>query len=1548
MRDGFIRKKVQKVVSKTGVQINPDGQQMRGAKRRARRPWPWIACCGSPSARPPRRPPGQGAAPAAAFLAALFLAVLAPSEACASLEYPTIVSSVNWGAGGIPSAYPFGLAIEEIDGHPYAFVVNTQSPALTILNITDPASPRIASTGIGNYFASSGMAIAYIGGVPHALVSHGHGLATFDVSDPAGPVLVSDARNGTDGFTRLRYAADVSAAAIGNGTYAFVASSGYGGTNPVRGGVQIVDITDPANPAPASALSDVGRIIAVNTAVIGGHTYLVYMQGWESAIRLANVTDPANPVKLSRLGDNDWTKFSDARAVPVAEIGGKTYALPTGKFDSGFTMVNIANPSSPSAVSAPADGTGGFTSIHRTSGADIAFIEGRPYAFIMTRDDGFQVANLTKPAGPTPVSALQVGERGLTGIGHTEVKVAIIGGKTYAVVSSYFGGPASYGGTGSGAVEIIDVTPDHTGPTLDRATTISRSEVALHFSEDLLRIGPEDLAVADPNGTSVRVDSVRNGGNGTAVMFLDPAPAAIPVTIGARAGHGIVDTSENPLLAGNLPITASPDKTLPEFRKAVINRDTGILSMAFSEAIINATGKINLTGVSIHDGQGDRFRLTGANITGAGHVTGQDIVPLGQHEHNHTHDGPLAGSSVIHVRLAADLSRAALAMDLPLLDVEAGAVWDLAENPNAASSDAEIEIVDDTEPVLVSAALNDGTGVLSLTFSESIINATGKIDLGRMSVSDGGADSFQLTGAGIVGAGAVTPHGAVPRDSHEHDHNRHGPLEGSSTIRVLLTAEQFEGTLAMDMPLLDVEAGAVWDLAENPNTGSLGAEIGIVDGTEPVLASAALDDGTGVLSLTFPEPIINATGKIDLGKILVHDGQAAPFPLTGARIIEAGAAAEPGTAPPDMHPDDHGHLAGIPTIHILLDRTQRQDALALDPLLLDILAGAVWDLAENPNAASLDFGIGVTDGTGPELLSASLNDGTGALLLAFSEAIDGAAGSMDPGRISVHDGRASPLPLTGAAMEAAGPALNVTLTGAQLRDALALDSLLLDIGEGAVRDLAGNPNAESAGLEIVVTDGTGPELRSAAYTTGDGTLIVTFSEPLGSAVNLTRLHVRDSGESTGGVTLTGAIESVAGNTLTVALTATQQADVAALSAPELDIEQDAVSDLNDNGIAASPDGAITVIGSTPDADAGDGQTVDGGTQVTLDGSGSSDPNGDPLTYSWRQTSGSPTVSLEGADTATASFTAPQVASDTTLVFELTVSDGRYGDTDTVRITVRSPVGPPIKNTPPVADAGRDQTVRVGDTVTLRGSGSDRDGDSLTYSWTQASGPAAALSSGTATSPTFTAPPVASDTALVFRLTVSDGTDSSADTVRITVRNAVKEITSSGGSGGSRGGGGGGGGAPAEIITDVRVYSVSWDCAAGSVAVTAGPDTNQLSVGIRTSSAGERPVARAGGELPGTGSFTSAIAGADEFVVVEASLSYEGDQVITKIVNLEQCAGTAVLDRYEPPQQVAPEPEPRGLCSDGREPALRDGSRLLCLFPGTFETLSERGWSLARP
>jgi hypothetical protein len=73
----------------------------------------------------------------------------------------------------------------------------------------------------------------------------------------------------------------------------------------------------------------------------------------------------------------------------------------------------------------------------------------------------------------------------------------------------------------------------------------------------------------------------------------------------------------------------------------------------------------------------------------------------------------------------------------------------------------------------------------------------------------------------------------------------------------------------------------------------------------------------------------------------------------------------------------------------------------------------------------------------------------------------------------------------------------------------------------------------------------------------------------------------------------------------------------------------------------------------------------------LDGSQSSDADGDSLDYAWTQTSG-PGVTLSNAGSAIAQFTAPSVDSDTMLQFRLSVTDpGGLGDTSTVTVTVTS-------------------------------------------------------------------------------------------------------------------------------------------------------------------------------------------------------------------------------------------------------------------------------------
>ena len=75
-----------------------------------------------------------------------------------------------------------------------------------------------------------------------------------------------------------------------------------------------------------------------------------------------------------------------------------------------------------------------------------------------------------------------------------------------------------------------------------------------------------------------------------------------------------------------------------------------------------------------------------------------------------------------------------------------------------------------------------------------------------------------------------------------------------------------------------------------------------------------------------------------------------------------------------------------------------------------------------------------------------------------------------------------------------------------------------------------------------------------------------------------------------------------------------------------------------------------------------------GDTITLDGSQSSDPDNDTLTYSWEQSQGE-TILLLDATTNIIRFTAPQVQQPTSFSFELTVNDGEFEDTTQVTFRV---------------------------------------------------------------------------------------------------------------------------------------------------------------------------------------------------------------------------------------------------------------------------------------
>lgn len=123
----------------------------------------------------------------------------------------------------------------------------------------------------------------------------------------------------------------------------------------------------------------------------------------------------------------------------------------------------------------------------------------------------------------------------------------------------------------------------------------------------------------------------------------------------------------------------------------------------------------------------------------------------------------------------------------------------------------------------------------------------------------------------------------------------------------------------------------------------------------------------------------------------------------------------------------------------------------------------------------------------------------------------------------------------------------------------------------------------------------------------------------------------------------------------------------------------------------------------PTADAGPDQVVNEGTLVTFDGSESSD-NVLIIGYEWSFTDGVP-VSLRGVDPSY-DFNNPGV-----FVVTLTVTDSS-GNIDTDNMTVEV-----IDITPPIANAGPDQTVEEGTVVIFNGSASLDNVGIVNWTWT---------------------------------------------------------------------------------------------------------------------------------------------------------------------------------------------------------------------------------------
>jgi hypothetical protein len=205
---------------------------------------------------------------------------------------------------------------------------------------------------------------------------------------------------------------------------------------------------------------------------------------------------------------------------------------------------------------------------------------------------------------------------------------------------------------------------------------------------------------------------------------------------------------------------------------------------------------------------------------------------------------------------------------------------------------------------------------------------------------------------------------------------------------------------------------------------------------------------------------------------------------------------------------------------------------------------------------------------------------------------------------------------------------------------------------------------------------------------------------------------------------------------------------------------------------------VTWVNQPPVANAASSPTVNAGDMITLDGSGSTDPDDGIASYQWTQLTGPP-VSLSTPDAALSTFIAPNVPrAGQTFTFQLIVTDNSG-----LKSTATCTVNVQWVDTPPVVNAGNNVYILSKDQATkvITGTATDADGDSLTFTWSEGD---TQLVAGVVNSDGTAPLALASVSALsigahTLTLTVNDGYVTASKTMLLTLENSPPTIAPTG-------------------------------------------------------------------------------------------------------------------------------------------------------------------------
>ena len=596
--------------------------------------------------------------------------------------------------------------------------------------------------------------------------------------------------------------------------------------------------------------------------------------------------------------------------------------------------------------------------------------------------------------------------------------------------------------------------------------------------------------------------------------------------------NAVQDTSSNGIAAANVSLAKAADNTAPTLSSASIHEGTGAWTVTFSEIVSagSASGTVMYVGESSTYDSDTDVALTVPSLAASSSGT------LGE----------------------ADRQKV-IAMGTPSVYVVANAVKDTSDRQFAATAGVGASITQDTTPPALDSNtvpdLDEGTGTLTLTFGETVKAGDGDVQQNLIYIRDGPG----TTGGVSLSSATVSSTG------------------NGLVVTLELKEPERQSAIGYADPRVRFAAGAVKDTSDQPVAAvTVPIDDDTTDTIPPQLLSAAFDEGTGILTLTFGETV--KAGDADVGQASMHVRDGAGQSSGGTQLTDAEVTSTGNSV----------------RVTVELGEEQRQAVIGYGNPHFYFGAGAVQDtsgIALGSQISDADIAV-TTDSVDPALLTGQttrpeINEGTGEYTVRFSETVS--AGTASGTSVYVRDGAGAYDPATDVRLAVPSSAVSVsgTLGEADRQRVVAMGTPTVHAVADAVQDTRGNGSGAASSAAAITPDTLKPELSSAALDEGTGVLRLTFGETVkagSSDVVQSGIHVADGAVIAGGTSLDGATVSSTGNGLvvTVQLTEVQRQAAIGYTNPHVYLDAAAVKDTSDQTVAAST--AQTAVRVADEAD----------------------------------------------------------------------------------------------------------------------------------------------------------------------------------------------------------------------------------------------------------------------------------------------------------------------------------------------------------------------------